>query len=61
MAGFRPNGAERRIRRESLGLGNLSGKVEMDMLGDGQNIQPHCHRSRVGLMLGGFAFKATPL
>jgi hypothetical protein len=61
MVGFRPNGAERRIRSESLDLGNLSGKVEMDMFG---GLTKTSSRIAIvaafGLMLGGFAFKATP-
>ena len=61
MAWARPSGAERQIRSESLGLGNLSGKVEMDMFGGLTKTSSRIAiAAALGLTLGGFAFKATP-
>ncbi len=62
MAGFRPDDAEGHIRSESLGfLAIYQGKVEMDMFGGLTKTSSRIAiAAALGLMLGGFAFKATP-
>src|SRR3989337_4154895 len=61
MVGFRPNGGREANSKREFGLGNLSGKVEMDMFGGLTKTSSRIAiAAALGLTLGGFAMKATP-
>src|SRR3989337_2867065 len=61
MVGFRPNGGREANSKREFGLGNLSGKVEIDMFGGLTKTSSRIAiAAALGLTFGGFAFTATP-
>ena len=61
VAGTLPEGGREANSKREFGLGNLSGKVEMDMFGGLTKTSSRIAiAAALGLVVGGFAFKATP-